>query len=95
MQAIKANGYITSEGYLVVDAALPIPPGKVEVIVCPLLQTEEAQQNKEFETTYTPEQEKVIKRFLQAGGCIRSGDPNSSVKVDEVIGENILNRKEV
>ena len=64
MQLVKANGYITSEGYLVVDTVLPIPPGKVEVIVRPLLQTEEAQQNNEFEITYTPEQEKVIKRLI-------------------------------
>lgn len=85
MQMVKANGYITSEGYLVVDAALPIPPGKVEVIVR-LLQTEaEAQQNAESETPYTPEQEAVIAKFLKAAGAIRSGDPHSSVKVDEVV----------
>lgn len=47
MQVVKANGYITSEGYLVVDVALPIPPGKVEVIVRPLQTEAGAQQNTE------------------------------------------------
>jgi hypothetical protein len=85
MQSVKANGYITSEGYLVVDAILPIPPGKVEVIVRPLQTEAEAQQNTEVETSYTPEQEAVIAKFLKAAGAIRSGDPYNSVKVDEVV----------
>lgn len=85
MQSVKANGYITSEGYLVVDAILSIPPGKVEVIVRPLQTEAEAQQNTEDKTPYTPEQEAVIAKFLKAAGAIRSGDPYSSVKVDEVV----------
>ena len=85
MQSVKANGYITSEGYLVVDAILPIPPGKVEVIVRPLQTEAEAQQNTEVETSYTPEQEAVIAKFLKAAGAIRSGDHYNSVKVDEVV----------
>jgi len=85
MQAVKANGYITSKGYLVVDAILPIPPGKVEVIVRPLQAVAEAQENTGDETHYTPEQKAVIAKFLKAAGAIKSGDPHSSVKVDEVI----------
>ncbi len=83
MQSVKANAYITSEGSIVVDAALPMPPGEVEVIVRPL-QTE-SQQNTEGETSYTPKQKAVIAKFLKASGAIRSGDPHSSVKVDEVV----------
>ena len=85
MQMVKANGYITSEGYLVVDAALPIPPGKVEVVVRPLQTEAKTQQNTEGEISYTSEQEAVIAKFLEAAGAIKSGDPYSSVKIDEVV----------
>jgi len=33
MQASKVNGYINNEGRLVVDAPLPLPPGKGKVIM--------------------------------------------------------------
>ena len=85
MQAVKANGYITSEGYLVVNAALPIPPGKVEVIVRTLQTEVVSQQNTEGEKSYTPKQKAVIAKFLKAAGAIKSGDPDSSMKVDEVV----------
>ena len=86
MQAVKTNGYITSEGYLVVDGALPIPPGKVEVIVRSVqIEKAQAQQNTEGETSYTLKQKAVIAKFLKAAGTIKSGDRHSSVKVDKVV----------
>jgi len=85
MQAVKANGYITPEGYLVVNAALPIPPGKVEVLVRPLQSVAGAQEDTGDEIHYTPKQKAVIAKFLKAAGAIKSGDPDSSMKVDEVV----------
>ncbi|MBM3240597.1 hypothetical protein FJZ31_30300 [Candidatus Poribacteria bacterium] len=94
MQASKVNGYITNEGYLVVDALLSLPPGKVEVIVLseetkalwgPETKGTEMSGSPDVQVSYTPEQEATIKAFLAAAGCGSSGNPDSSVSVDEVL----------
>jgi hypothetical protein len=94
MQASKVNGYITNEGRLVLDVLLTLPPGRVEVVVLSeetgALQepaTEEAEQSgsPDVQVSYTPEQEATIKAFLAAAGCGSSGNPDSSVSVDEVL----------
>lgn len=37
------------------------------------------------QTPYTPKQKATVERFLRSAGMLNSGDPNSSVKVDEIL----------
>ena len=96
MQASRVNGYITNEGRLVLDVPLSLPPGKVEIILLSYEtdalqkpETKEAGQSgspeEVQEISDTSEQEATIKAFLAAAGCGSSGNPDSSVNVDEVL----------
>jgi len=94
MQASKVIGYITNKGLLVVDTPLSLPPGKVEVVVLsyetsalqkPETKGMEHRGSTDVQVSYTPEQETTIEAFLAAAGCGSSGNPDSSVIVDEVL----------
>ena len=48
--------------------------------------TETSPPEADFQSTpYTPKQKATVEQFLRAAGTLNSGNPNTSVKIDEIL----------